>query len=115
MIVFGSLARPAGERVITGRMWSGILFVSLVMAAGTLYTLDAALPGGSYKVVGAFVTHNGVHHVDPVPALQCIQRSIGRRQRVSPPLAEPVAMGRRGRIGGPQIVVVHTPFLQRAC
>jgi Ca2+-transporting ATPase len=51
MIVFGSLARPAGERVITGRMWSGILFVSLVMAAGTLYTLDAALPGGSYKVV----------------------------------------------------------------
>jgi P-type Ca2+ transporter type 2C len=38
--------RPARERVITGRMWSGIFFVGVVMAVGTLYTLDASLPGG---------------------------------------------------------------------
>ena len=38
--------RPAAERVITGRMWRGIVFVGLVMAAGTLYVLDASLPGG---------------------------------------------------------------------
>jgi P-type Ca2+ transporter type 2C len=38
--------RPKGERVITGRMWAGILFVGCVMAAGTLFVLDAALPGG---------------------------------------------------------------------
>jgi Ca2+-transporting ATPase len=38
--------RPAGERVITRRMWVGILLVGLVMAAGTVYVLDAALPGG---------------------------------------------------------------------
>jgi Ca2+-transporting ATPase len=38
--------RPSRERVITGRMWSGILFVGIVMAAGTLYVLDASLPGG---------------------------------------------------------------------
>jgi P-type Ca2+ transporter type 2C len=38
--------RPAHEAVITRRMWSGILFVGVVMAAGTLFVLDASLPGG---------------------------------------------------------------------
>jgi Ca2+-transporting ATPase len=32
--------------VITGRMWRGIVFVGVVMAAATLYVLDASLPGG---------------------------------------------------------------------
>jgi Ca2+-transporting ATPase len=38
--------RPAGEPVITRRMWSGIFLVAVVMAAGTLLVLDASLPGG---------------------------------------------------------------------
>ena len=38
--------RPAGESVITAAMWWGIAFVGVVMAAGTLYVLDASLPGG---------------------------------------------------------------------
>jgi P-type Ca2+ transporter type 2C len=38
--------RPVGERVITARMWSGIVFVGAVMAVGTLFVLDASLPGG---------------------------------------------------------------------
>jgi len=38
--------RPVGERVITGRMWFGIFFVGAVIAAGTLFVLDASLPGG---------------------------------------------------------------------
>jgi Ca2+-transporting ATPase len=38
--------RSRGEGVITPRMWAGILFVGLVMAAGTLLVFDAALPGG---------------------------------------------------------------------
>jgi Ca2+-transporting ATPase len=38
--------RPSGERVITGQMWIGILIVGVVMAIATLYSLDAALPGG---------------------------------------------------------------------
>jgi len=38
--------RPFGEAVITKRMWSGIFFVAVVMAAGTLLVLDASLPGG---------------------------------------------------------------------
>jgi len=38
--------RPAGESVVTPRMWRGILLVGAIMAAGTLAVLDAALPGG---------------------------------------------------------------------
>jgi Ca2+-transporting ATPase len=38
--------RPKGEPVITRSMWSGIFFVAAVMAVGSLYVLDASLPGG---------------------------------------------------------------------
>ena len=38
--------RPPGEGVITRRMWAGIFFIGLVMAAGTLAIFDASLPGG---------------------------------------------------------------------
>jgi Ca2+-transporting ATPase len=38
--------RPAGEGVLTPRMWRGIVFVGAIMAAGTLLVLDASLPGG---------------------------------------------------------------------
>ena len=38
--------RPKGEGVITPRMWWGIMYVGAIMAAGTLYVLDASLPGG---------------------------------------------------------------------
>jgi P-type Ca2+ transporter type 2C len=38
--------RPVGERVITPTMWRGIVFVGVIMAAGTLFVLDASLPGG---------------------------------------------------------------------
>ena len=38
--------RPPGERVITPAMWRGIVFVGVIMAAGTLFVLDSSLPGG---------------------------------------------------------------------
>jgi Ca2+-transporting ATPase len=44
--------RPAAERVITGEMWRGIFFVGAIMAVGTLYVLDAALPGGLVEGAG---------------------------------------------------------------
>jgi Ca2+-transporting ATPase len=44
--------RPRGERVVTGRMWSGIVFVGVIMAAGTLFILDASLPGGFIEGTG---------------------------------------------------------------
>jgi Ca2+-transporting ATPase len=45
--------RAAGERVITGAMWRGIFFVGAIMAAGSLYVLDAALPGGLVEGTGS--------------------------------------------------------------
>ena len=38
--------RPRDEGVITPRMWRGIFFIGAIMAAGTLFVLDAAMPGG---------------------------------------------------------------------
>ncbi len=38
--------RPVGEGVITPAMWRGIAFVGVIMAAGTLFVLDASMPGG---------------------------------------------------------------------
>jgi Ca2+-transporting ATPase len=38
--------RPVGEGVLTPRMWRGIAFIGIIMAAGTLFVLDASLPGG---------------------------------------------------------------------
>ncbi|MGZ8455470.1 MAG: cation-translocating P-type ATPase [Gemmatirosa sp.] len=44
--------RPHTEPVITPRMWRGIVFVGLVMAAATLFVLDASLPGGFVEGTG---------------------------------------------------------------
>ncbi len=41
-----SRPRPASERVITRRMWAGIVLVGVIMAVGTLLVLDASLSGG---------------------------------------------------------------------
>jgi P-type Ca2+ transporter type 2C len=38
--------RPVGEGVLTPQMWRGIVFVGVIMAAGTLFALDISLPGG---------------------------------------------------------------------
>jgi len=44
--------RPPEERVLTPRMWRGIFFVGIIMAAGTLSVLDASLPGGFIEGTG---------------------------------------------------------------
>jgi Ca2+-transporting ATPase len=44
--------RPAGERVITARMWRGIVFVGVIMAIGTLFVLDASMQGGFFEGAG---------------------------------------------------------------
>jgi Ca2+-transporting ATPase len=38
--------RPRDERVVTGRMWAGIVLIGMVMAASTLFVLDASMRGG---------------------------------------------------------------------
>ena len=44
--------RARGEAVITRRMWAGIVGVGVIMAAGTLFVLDASLPGGFVEGTG---------------------------------------------------------------
>lgn len=44
--------RPQDERIITGPMWAGVVFVGVIMAAGTLLVLDASLPGGFWEGQG---------------------------------------------------------------
>ncbi len=44
--------RPRDEGVITGRMWAGIFFVGIITAVGTLFVLDASLPGGLIEGTG---------------------------------------------------------------
>jgi Ca2+-transporting ATPase len=45
--------RPVGEGVLTPRMWRGIIFVGVIMAAGTLFVFDASLPGGFVEGTGS--------------------------------------------------------------
>jgi P-type Ca2+ transporter type 2C len=45
--------RAKGEGVITRQMWSGIVFVGLIMATSTLVVLDASLPGGFIEGSGS--------------------------------------------------------------
>jgi Ca2+-transporting ATPase len=51
--VMNAPPRPRGEGVITPPMWRGILFVGAVVAAGTLFVLDASLPGGFVEGAGS--------------------------------------------------------------
>ena len=44
--------RPPGEGVLTRQMWRGIILVGTIMAAGTLFVLDASLPGGMVEGTG---------------------------------------------------------------
>ncbi len=44
--------RPHSEGVINKAMWGGILFVSVIFAAGTLFVIDASLPGGLIEGAG---------------------------------------------------------------
>jgi Ca2+-transporting ATPase len=51
--VMNAPPRPRGEGVITPPMWRGIFFVGAVVAAGTLFVLDASLPGGFVEGTGS--------------------------------------------------------------
>jgi Ca2+-transporting ATPase len=108
--------RPIGEGVLTGRMWRGIVFVGVVMAAGTLYVLDAAMPGGfvagsgdlRYAQTMAFTTLMLFQIVNVVNA-RSDERSAFIRLFTNVwlwlALAVSIAL---------QVAVVYLPFLQQA-
>ena len=108
--------RPAGERVITGRMWGGVFFVGAVMAAGTLYVLDESLPGGFVAGTGT-LRHAQTMAFTTLILFQLFNVFNARSDRDSAFRD----LFRNGWLWGAvllsfllQCVVVYTPFLQRA-
>ena len=108
--------RPPGERVITARMWSGIVFVGVIMAAGTLFVLDASLPGGfvdgsgdlRYAQTMAFTTLMLFQIFNVLNARSDEQSAFVHAFRNAwlwTAIAGSVAL---------QVVVVYVPFLQNA-
>ena len=107
--------RPAAERVITGRMWRGILFVGAVMAAGTLYVLDSALPGGLVEGAGS-LRHGQTMAFTTLMLFQMFNVLNARSEDESALRGaphEPWLWGRSRAVGRASVVVVYTPVLQR--
>ena len=108
--------RPAGEGVITPRMWRGIILVGITMAAGTLFVLDASMPGGFVAGAGdlpygqtmAFTTLM-LFQVFNVFNARSDERSAFRHLFTNGWLWGAVA----GSIAL-QVLVVYVPFLQLA-
>jgi P-type Ca2+ transporter type 2C len=108
--------RPAGEGVLTARMWRGIVLVGIIMAAGTLFVLDASLPGGFIAAAGdlrygqtmAFTTLMLFQIFNVVNA-----RSDERSAFVHLFTNEWLWMAIAGSLAL-QVAVVYAPFLQRA-
>ena len=108
--------RPVGEGVLTARMWRGIFFVGAIMAAGTLFVLDASMPGGFFQGEGdirygqtmAFTTLMLFQLFNVVNA-RSDERSAFVHLFTNAWLWAAVA----GSVAL-QVLVVYVPFLQRA-
>jgi P-type Ca2+ transporter type 2C len=108
--------RPVGEGVLTPRMWRGIVLVGMIMAAGTLYVLDASMPGGFVEGTGdlrhaqtmAFTTLMLFQLVNVVNA-RSDDRSAFQGLFTNAWLWLALAMSL-----ALQVAVVYVPFLQQA-
>jgi Ca2+-transporting ATPase len=108
--------RSSRERVISGRMWAGILFVGIVMAAGTLYVLDASLPGGMVDGAGT-LRYAQTRAFTTLIFFQLFNVFNARSDRESA-LADVFSnwwlWGAVSLSVALQCAVLYTPFLQRA-
>jgi Ca2+-transporting ATPase len=108
--------RPVGSGVITRRMWGGIAFVGIIMAAGTLLVLDFGLPGGliqgsadlPYTRTMAFTTLV-LFQLFNAPNARSDERSAFHRLFRNPWLRGALVLSI-----ALQIMVVYAPFLQPA-
>ena len=108
--------RPVGEGVLTARMWRGIFYVGAIMAAGTLFMLDASLPGGwiegsgnlRYAQTVAFTTLMLFQMFNVVNA-RSDERSAFDRLFTNRWLWTAIGLSL-----GLQLAVVYVPVLQRA-
>lgn len=108
--------RPAGEGVITPRMWRGIVFVGVIMAVGTLYVLDASLPAGFVDGAGD-LRHAQTMAFTTLMLFQIFNVVNARSDERSAFVHLFTNAWLWTAIGGSvalQVLVVYVPFLQRA-
>jgi P-type Ca2+ transporter type 2C len=108
--------RPAGEGVVTGRMWRGIVFVGTVRAAGTLFVLDASMPGGFVEGAGN-LRYGQTMAFTTLILFQIFNVVNARSDERSAFVHLFTNRWLWGAIAGSialQLLVVYVPFLQRA-
>ena len=108
--------RPAGESVITRRMWRGIVVVGVIMAVGTLLVLDASMPGG--YIAGAGDVRYGQTMAFTTLMLFQLFNVLNARSDDDSAFVHLFGNGWLwAAMGGSvalQVLVVYVPFLQRA-
>jgi Ca2+-transporting ATPase len=108
--------RPVGESVVTARMWRGIVLVGAIMALGTLFVLDASLPGGFIRGTGD-LRHAQTMAFTTLMLFQIFNVINARSDEHSAFAGLFANVWLWVAIGGSialQILVVHVPLLQRA-
>jgi P-type Ca2+ transporter type 2C len=108
--------RPSSESVITPRMWRGIVLVGIIMAAGTLFVLDASMPGGLVAGSGE-LRYGQTMAFTTLMLFQMFNVVNARSDERSAFVHLFTNRWLWGAICGSialQVVVVYVPFLQRA-
>ena len=108
--------RPVGEGVLTARMWRGIVFVGVIMAVGTLFVLDAALPGGFVDGSGE-LRYGQTMAFTTLMLFQMFNVVNARSDERSAFVHLFTNRWLWAAVGGSlalQVLVVYVPFLQRA-
>jgi Ca2+-transporting ATPase len=108
--------RPVREGVLTARIWRGIVFVGIVMAAGTLFVLDASLPGGYFGGAGD-LRHAQTMAFTTLMLFQMFNVINSRSDERSAFIRLFTNGWLWAAIGGSialQVLVVYAPFLQSA-
>lgn len=108
--------RARSEGVITARMWRGIFFVGVIMAAGTLMVLDASLPGGLIEAAGD-LRHAQTMAFTTLMAFQIFNVFNARsdeRSAVEGLFRNRWLWGAVGLSALLHVAVIYTPFLQNA-
>ncbi|HEU4628591.1 MAG TPA: cation-translocating P-type ATPase [Gemmatimonadaceae bacterium] len=108
--------RPPGERVITGRMWRGIVLVGVTMAAATLLVLDASLPGGLVAGTGTLPHAQTMAFTTLMVAqlFNVLNARSDERSAFAHPFTNGWLWGALAASLALQLLVLHVPGLQRA-
>ena len=108
--------RDKREGVITRQMWIGIIFVGVVMAAGTLLVLDASLPGGLIEGAGD-LRHAQTMAFTTLMLFQLFNVFNARSDTSTALKGLFTNMWLWGAVGlslALHVAVIYTPFLQQA-